>query len=89
TFGPNIVCARRHAVTFLWRYAGKPEPSVKKNKFSDVSDTDYFYKATLRATEKNILVGYSDGTFRPNGNCLRRQMVTLLYKYDKYINGGK
>ncbi len=87
TFGPKIVCARRHAVTFLWRLAGSPAPKTKTNRFSDVKQKDYFYQATLWASEKNILAGYSDGTFRPNGTCLRRQMVTFLYKYDKYVNG--
>ena len=86
TFGPQIVCARRHAVTFLWRLAGKPSPKNAKNKFKDVKKSDYFYTATLWASEKKILAGYSDGTFRPNGDCLRRQMVTFLYKYDRYIN---
>ena len=86
TFGPQIVCARKHAVTFLWRLANKPKPSSTKNKFKDVKKSDYFYTATLWASEKKILAGYSDGTFRPNGDCLRRQMVTFLYKYDKYIN---
>ena len=87
TFGPQIVCARRHAVTFLWRLAGSPDPKSSKNKFSDVKSSDYFYKATLWASEKKILAGYDDGTFRPNGKCLRRQMVTFLYKYDKFVNG--
>ena len=87
TFGPQIVCARKHAVTFLWRLAGEPKPSSSKNKFKDVKEKDYFYKATLWASEKGILAGYSDGTFKPNGNCLRRQMVTFLYKYDKFVNG--
>ncbi len=87
TFGPQIVCARRHAVTFLWRLANKPKPSSSKNKFSDVKKSDYFYKATLWASENKILAGYDDGTFRPNGDCLRRQMVTFLYKYDKFVNG--
>ena len=87
TFGPQIVCARKHAVTFLWRLAGQPKPKTTKNPFKDVKKTDYFYKATLWASEKKILAGYSDGTFKPNGDCLRRQMVTFLYKYDKFING--
>ncbi|MCR4670421.1 MAG: S-layer homology domain-containing protein [Saccharofermentans sp.] len=86
TFGPKIICARRHAVTFLWRLAGSPEPKSTTNNFSDVKTGDYFYKATLWASEKKILAGYDDGTFRPDSNCLRRQMVTFLYKYDKYVN---
>ena len=85
-FGPQIVCARKHAVTFLWRLAGKPTPSSEANRFKDVNKSDYFYNATLWASEKKILAGYDDGTFRPNGDCLRRQMVTFLYKYDKNIN---
>ena len=89
TFGPQIVCARRHAVTFLWRLAGKPTPKNAKNKFSDVKKSDYFYTATLWASETGILAGYSDGTFKPDGDCLRRQMVTFLYKYDKFVNGNK
>ena len=86
TFGPSIVCARKHAVTFLWRLAGKPEPKNTKSKFTDVKKTDYFYKATIWAAEKEIVAGYDDGTFGPNGDCLRRQMVTFLYKYTKNKN---
>ena len=87
TFRPQVVCARRHAVTFLWRLAGSPEPEGKISKFTDISDTDYFYEACIWANEKKILEGYSDDTFRPNEDCLRRQMTTFLYKYDKFVNG--
>ena len=86
TFGPDKVCTRAQTVTFLWRMAGKPEPKSTKAKFTDVKTTDYFFKATLWASEKKILAGYSDGTFKPKDNCLRRQMVTFLYKYDMYVN---
>ena len=86
-FNPQGVCTRAQTVTFLWRMAKKPDPKSTQNKFSDVKKTDYFYKATIWAFEKKILAGYSDGTFKPQGKCLRRQMVTFLYKYDKYING--
>ena len=86
TFGPKITCARKHAVTFLWRLAGEPEPNSYTNKFKDVKKKDYFYTATLWASENGILAGYNDGTFRPSGDCLRRQMVTFLYKYDKFVN---
>ena len=88
TFGPQIVCARKHAVTFLWRLAGQPKPYTKENKFKDVKKSDYFYTATIWAAEQSILSGYDDGTFRPDGNCLRRQMVTFLYKYDGYVLGN-
>ena len=87
TFKPQNVCTRAQTVTFLWRMAGKPAPKMKTNVFKDVKSDAYYYKATLWASEKKILAGYSDGTFKPDGKCLRRQMVTFLYKYDKFVNG--
>ncbi|MBP5654832.1 MAG: S-layer homology domain-containing protein, partial [Clostridiales bacterium] len=86
TFKPQNVCTRAQTVTFLWRMAKTPSPSSKTCKFSDVKSKDYFYKPVIWASEKKIVAGYNDGTFRPQGKCLRRQMVTFLYKYDKYIN---
>ena len=86
-FEPQKVCTRAQTVTFLWRMAGKPEPGKNAKAFSDVNKKDYFYKATLWASGMKILAGYDDGTFKPQGKCLRRQMVTFLYKYDKYVNG--
>ena len=86
-FGPSGVCTRAQTVTFLWRMAGKPSVGNAKNKFKDVKQGDYFYDAVIWASGKKIVAGYSDGTFKPTGKCARRQMVTFLYKYDKYING--
>ena len=88
TFRPNDSCLRRHAVTFLWRFAGSPAPKSSEAKFKDVKEKDYYYKPVIWASEKNILAGYEDGTFKPEGECLRRQMVTFLYKYDKYMGGS-
>ena len=86
-FDPQGSCTRAQTVTFLWRMANKPEPKSTTCKFTDVKKDNYFYKAAIWASEKKILAGYDDNTFRPQGKCLRRQMVTFLYKYDKYVNG--
>ena len=89
TFGPQITCARKHAVTFMWRLAGKPEPKSNTCKFKDVKKTDYFYIPVIWANERGILEGYKDGTFRADNNCLRRQMVTFLWRFyldDYYAN---
>ena len=88
TFSPNKVCTRAQTVTFLYRMAGSPSIGSAKNPFTkDVKKSDYFYNAVIWASKKKIVAGYDDGTFRPKNKCLRRQMVTFLYKYDKYING--
>ncbi|MCR4671251.1 MAG: S-layer homology domain-containing protein [Saccharofermentans sp.] len=87
SFRPQNACTRAQTVTFLWRMAGKPVPKSKTCKFTDVKSKDYFYNATIWASDMKIVAGYEDNTFKPQGKCLRRQMVTFLYKYDKYVNG--
>ena len=86
-FDPQAICTRAQTVTFLWRMAGKPAPKSSSCKFTDVKSKDYFYKPTIWASEMKIVAGYDNNTFKPQGKCLRRQMVTFLYKYDKYVNG--
>ena len=82
TFGPQKVCQRKHAVTFLWRLAGCPEDFNSRGcKFKDVKKSDYYYYPVIWASVGGVLEGYKDGTFRPEGNCLRRQMVTFLYRF--------
>ena len=86
-FGPAGVCTRAQTVTFLWRMAGKPAIGDAKNPFSDVKKGQYYYEAVIWASNQKIVAGYKDGTFKPSGKCARRQMVTFLYKYDKFVNG--
>ena len=87
TFKPSATCLREHVVTFLWRYAGKPDPKVSKNPFNDVRSSDYFYKAALWANAKGIAKGYTTGEyaggFGPKLDCLREHVVTFLYRYAK------
>lgn len=82
TFGVGKSCLREHAVTFLWRLAGKPLPQTSSNKFSDIKKSDYYYNAVLWASENTIAKGYSDGTYGPKKDCLREHIVTFLYRYE-------
>ena len=79
TFSPDEICTRGQVVTFLWRAAGEPEPTKTENPFTDVKESDFFYKAVLWAVENKITNGTGDGTtFSPNENCNRGQIVTFL-----------
>lgn len=79
-FAPNATCTRAQVVTFLWRAMGKPEPESGENSFSDVMETDYFYKAVLWAVENGITSGTGGGKFSPNNPCTRNQVVTFLWR---------
>ena len=80
TFMPDRVCTRAHVVTFLWRANGCPEPKSTTNTFKDVPNGKYYTKAVLWASEQGITTGYSDGTFRPDAECTRAQVVTFLWR---------
>ncbi len=81
TFNPNGDLLRAQFVTFLWRAAGQPEPTTTVNPFTDVKETDFFYKAVLWAVEEGITTGTSATTFSPMGVTNRAQAVTFLWRY--------
>ena len=80
TFDPDGKCLRAHVVTFLWRAAGSPEPAKTENPFTDVKETDFFYKAVLWAVENEITNGLTTTTFGPMAECNRAQVVTFLWR---------
>ena len=67
-------------MTFLWRAAGKPEPTMTGNPFTDVSEGDFYYKAVLWAVENGITNGTDAAHFSPMGVCNRAQVVTFLWR---------
>ena len=83
TFSPYKSCTRAEIVTFLWRAAGSPEPTVTRNPFRDVNAVTHssYYKAILWASQKGITSGTSTTAFSPDQVCTRAQIVTFLYRY--------
>ena len=80
TFNPGGECQRAAVVTFLWRAAGSPEPTSAVNPFTDVKESDFFYKAVLWAVEKGVTNGISATQFGPYSLCNRAQVVTFLWR---------
>ncbi len=78
-FGPELVCTRAQAVTFLYKAANAPAVEGKMT-FTDVTEKDYFYNAVLWALENGITAGTSATTFGSGDTCTRAQIVTFLYK---------
>ena len=79
-FGPATTVKREHAVTFLWRAMGEPEPETAENPFVDVKESDYFYKAVLWAVEKGITKGTDATHFTPQQTCSTAHIITFLYR---------
>ena len=80
TFSPADTCTRGQVVTFLWRAFGQPEPTLQTNPFTDIQESDYFYKAVLWAVERGITNGMTATTFAPSAPCTRGHVVTFLHR---------
>ena len=87
-FSPDGVCTRAQAVTFLWRAAGSPAPSVTAMPFTDVAADSYYYNAVLWAMENGITVGTSSTTFSPDLKCSRAHIMTFLWRSEKSPAAG-
>lgn len=80
TFSPNQNCTRAQIVTFLWRAAGSPTPTVEDLPFTDVYETAYYYDAVRWAYEQGITTGISEHTFGARKTCSRAEAVTFLWR---------
>lgn len=85
TFSPNETVTRAQAVTFLYRLFGSPEVTYEQ-KYSDVSENDWYAKAVIWASKAHITSGYTDGSFGANDEVTREQLVTFMYRYAKYLD---
>lgn len=80
TFAPLDSCTRGEVATFLWRAMGKPEPKATVNPFTDVKESDYYYKPILWAVEQGITKGTTATTFSPAQKCSNAHILTFLFR---------
>lgn len=83
-FDPDSTCTRGQLVTFLWRAVGCPTEDGAALTFSDVRTGAYYAAAVRWAAAHGIVMGYSDGTFRPDNTITRQQAAAILYRYAVY-----
>lgn len=79
TFGPEAPLTRAMMVTLLYRMSG--ETVTPEETFRDVDTARWYGAAITWAVRNGIAKGYEDGTFRPDENVTREQMVTFFYRY--------
>ena len=75
TFKPNQLITRREFAVIAARYA---EGLDTWKTFSDVPTTDWAYKFINRVAGTGWINGYEDGTFRPNKNITRAEVVAIV-----------
>ena len=80
SFKPEEHITRAEFVTMCTRFysfIGKMT-EAKANKFTDVANTHWAYSYINNATAMDWIKGYADGTFRPDNNITRAEVVAIV-----------
>jgi len=77
TFRPNQPITRAEVTTLLVNALNASHMS-SSNIFTDLSDTHWAFDFIMRAHAYGWIAGYPDGTFRPDVNIIRAEVVTII-----------
>ena len=82
-FGAEDHITRAEIVTMLCQMLALDTDinSSSSYGFSDVSNTDWFYKYVMTAKQNGLLAGYADGTFHPADNITNEQMAGIAGQF--------
>lgn len=86
-FQPDGHVTRAQFAALLQRALMLPEVSPLKPTFGDVEVGAWYYKAVEAAAQASLVLGYDDGTFRPEEKISRAEMATMIVRALKF--GGK
>lgn len=75
SFHPNASVSRAEFATMASRFDNL---SAGTMRFTDVSDSHWAYSYIVSAATKGWINGYTDGTFRPDNNITRAEVVTMV-----------
>ena len=79
-FAPSQGLSRGQLAMIFYRMAGEPEVTTK-DTYSDVPAGLWCAKAVTWASANGLVLGYEDGTFRPDQPVQRQQLVAMLFRY--------
>ena len=82
-FDPDGRLTRAMLVTMLCRLSG--ETATGENEFLDIGDDAWYKDAAVWAANAGITDGYGDGTFGPDDEVTREQLVVFLMRYVEYM----
>ncbi|MBA9083756.1 secreted pullulanase [Fontibacillus solani] len=85
-FAPKGTVTRGQMAVFLGRALNIAEDS-QGAAFTDVSGDQYYARYVNAMKLAGIMNGYEDGTFRPDQDVTREEMVTMIMKAYSYTTG--
>ena len=82
-FAPDATLSRGMVATVLYRLAGEPASTGESPAFPDVTSDAWFAQAVAWAAEHEVVNGYDDGSFYPDGDITREELAVMLWRYAK------
>ena len=77
TFEPQSSVTRGQVVQMLYNLEGQPTVTGEDG-FTDVQSKDWWYNAVVWASQNEVVSGYGDGTFQPEDEISRAEVVTIV-----------
>ena len=82
TFSPEVKMTRAMLAQVIYNLEGAEEHSHDAD-FADVADDAWYSKAINWAAREGIVSGYSNGTYQPDKELTREEVVQIFYNYAK------
>jgi len=54
---------------------------ISKAEFTDLKPNHWCYEKILDFADKNYIIGYGDGTFRPSGTITKAEFISLVNNF--------
>ena len=83
TVRPDGKITRAEVSAIFARLTENSAPANYSSKFSDVLAYDWFCDSVMKLSNKDIIKGYPDGTFKPNKSITRAEFAVIASKYIK------
>ena len=79
TFRPDNNITREEVAAMVARAFGHTA-TYSSRTFTDVKQTSWSYKYIAGCTNKGIITGYTDGSFKPYNNITRAELYAMIYR---------
>lgn len=79
-FAPEEILTREQVAAMLDNLLPKESDTAQPNRFKDMTPSNWSYDAVSMMSDRGVINGFEDGTFRPKEKITRAQMAAMMQK---------
>ncbi len=80
SFAPNGLVSRAQLLTVMYRLEGDPSYTATDMAFPDMKPDRWYSDAICWAKDNGIVLGYPDGTVRPDQPVTRQELAAIMHR---------